>query len=171
MPRLRARMAAWLVAPPAWVTMPITSRLPSMTTCEGSSSSATMISGPGIAPVCGRNTSVRWLLKRITTSRTSASRSLMYSSLVRENNNVYSFSNRSSAAAAVARSSTMLERIFGGERRIEQDRFVGAKNGRLVGTDLSGHFLEQGMQIGDRLIARRVVAGQFAQNLVFFQAL
>ena len=45
-PRLRARIAAWLVRPPAWVTMPLTCRSPSVTTCEGSNSSATRIKGP-----------------------------------------------------------------------------------------------------------------------------
>ena len=46
MPRLRAMIAAWLVWLPACVTMPRTSTLPSATTCDGSSSSATTITGP-----------------------------------------------------------------------------------------------------------------------------
>ena len=171
MPRLRARMAAWLVPPPVSVTMPATSRVPSVTTCEGSSSLATRISGPVSAPVSGCSTSVRWPLSRIITSRTSASRSLMYSSCV------LAKQLRVLLEQAVQRGLSRLPLVddpaanLGRERRIAQDRLVDVKDGGLFRPDLAGHFLIQGVQVGRGPFAGLVVAGQFGQRLALFQPL
>ncbi len=152
--------------------MPLTSMSPNATTCDGSSSSATMISGPCsgfTAP--GRDTLDRWELSRITTSRTSLSRSRRYSSLVRAKSDVYSFSRRCSAACAV-------KPILGdpgadllGKGGVPQNRLVDPEDGGFVVPHRRFHFGLQGAQVGRGALPSRLVLRQLGRHLLVFEAL